>query len=150
MALSREQIIARASHELAQVRSAACSGELAQAALARAGHESASGPVDVCLVDVTRMGGAGHSDGTGAGSARRVVGVTLAFDACTADVPVGVVLDRLIGPFGVVDVHPEGLVVVEVALGVSARDLQERSTVPIWAGPALGPVASSAGGLGAS
>lgn len=141
MPLSREAIIGRASLELRGAANAASQGPLADAARAQAAVATpATGPADVLLVDVTRLSGAGASDVPATPAAVRVVGLTLAFDACTADDEHGVPLDRLIGPFGVLDVTPEGLVIVEVALGVSARDLQEQSSAPLLAGPSLGPV----------
>ncbi|MAQ17031.1 MAG: hypothetical protein CMN30_19840 [Sandaracinus sp.] len=133
MGLSRDEIIARAAREVGASPAVAV-GDLAREAVA---HPAAHG--DVALVDVTRVDPRGRTDGPPV-EARRVVGLTLAFDACVADALAGVAIHRLIGPFGVVDVRPEGLVVVEVALGVSAKDLQERSTAPIQAGPSLGPV----------
>ena len=113
---------------------------MATAAHELAGTANANGTTDVLLVDVTRLSSAGASDVPVPQSAARVVGLTLAFDACTAADELGVRLDRLIGPFGVVDVTTDGLVIVEVALGVSARDLQEQSSAALLAGPSLGPV----------
>lgn len=144
MALSRDEIIRRASLELTTATSAASRGPLATAAHELAGTAAADGPSEVLLVDVTRLSSDGAADVPVPLSATRVVGVTLAFDACTANEEHGVRLDRLIGPFGVVDVRPEGLVIVEVALGVSARDLQEQSSASLLSGPSLGPVRCAA------
>ena len=140
MSLSREEIIRRASLELAGARSASSHGPLATAAQALAGTPNANGTSDVLLVDVTRLSSTGAAEVALPHRAARVVGLTLAFDACHAGDELGVRLDRLIGPFGVVDVTGDGLVIVEVAIGVSARDLQERSSASLLAGPALGPV----------
>lgn len=141
MSLSREEIIRRGALEVASAGTAFSRGPLADAARARAGAAAPTqGPADVLLVDVTRLSQAGAADVPATHTATRVVGLTLAFDACTANEEHGVRLDRLIGPFGVIDVRPEGLVLVEVALGVSARDLQEQSSAALLAGPGLGPV----------
>ncbi len=139
MSLSREEIIRRASLEVGA--SALGQGPLSTAALELAGVEPCcGGSAAILLVDVTRLSSGGTADVPVTAVAPRVVGVTLAFDACTAEEEHGVRLDRLIGPFGVVDVTAEGLVIVEVALGVSARDLQEQSSAELLAGPSLGPV----------
>ena len=140
MSLSREEIIRRAALELTDARSVASLGPLATEAHELAGADRANGSTDVLLLDVTRMSSTGAADVPAPRGAARVVGLTLAFDACTAADEHGARLDRLIGPFGVVDVTEEGLVIVEVALGVSARDLQEQSTASLLAGPSLGPV----------
>lgn len=146
MSLSREQIIRRAALELAEAASARSQGPLADAARELEGApEPASGEASVLLLDVTRLATDGAVDVPSASSASRTIGLTLAFDACTAVEQLGARIDRLIGPFGVIDVCPEGLVLVEVALNVSARDLQERSTAPLLAGPGLGPVQRAAG-----
>ena len=141
MSLSRDQIVQRASQELAGAASAWSRGPLAEAARERAAlPQPESGSADVALVDVTRLSARGLADVPAPGPARRTVALTLAFDACTVAAEHGAAVDRLIGPFGVVDVTSEGLVIVEVALGVSGRDLQERSSAPLLAGPDLGPV----------
>lgn len=145
MSLSRDQIIRRAALELEGAASAQSQGPLAQAAQELAGTaEPSDGEPAVLLIDVTRITPAGTVDASSAKTAPRTVALTLAFDACSATEELGARVDRLIGPFGVIDVQPEGLVLVEVALNVSARDLQEQSTAPLLAGPGLGPVQSQA------
>ncbi|MBO6938685.1 MAG: hypothetical protein JJ863_27200 [Deltaproteobacteria bacterium] len=140
MSLSQEEIIRRAALEVADASTATSHGPLATAARRLTQTPEGNGVAEVLLVDVTRLSSAGVADVPVVTGAKRVVGITLAFDACTTDEEHGVRLDRLIGPFGVVDVTSEGLVIVEVALGVSARDLQEQSTAELLAGPSLGPV----------
>lgn len=140
MSLSQEEIIRRAALEVADAATATSHGPLATAARRLTQTPEGNGVAEVLLVDVTRLSSAGVADVPVVTGAKRVVGITLAFDACTTDEEHGVRLDRLIGPFGVVDVTSEGLVIVEVALGVSARDLQEQSTAELLAGPSLGPV----------
>ncbi len=148
MSLSRDQIIRRAALELVGAASARSQGPLADAARQQAGTpEPAEGEPAVALLDVTRVAPSGAADVPSATTASWTVGLTLAFDACSAAEQLGTRIDRLVGPFGVVDVCPEGLVIVEVALNVSARDLQEQSTAPLLAGPGLGPVQRASEGV---
>jgi 3-oxoacid CoA-transferase subunit B len=47
---------------------------------------------------------------------------------------------RIITDLAVIDVTPEGLVLKEVAPGVSARDIQERTEPTLKVAPELAPI----------
>ena len=58
---------------------------------------------------------------------------------CSAAIP-GVRAQRILCELGVIDVTADGLIVREVAPGVSAADLQRTTDVVLLAGPDLRPV----------
>ena len=47
------------------------------------------------------------------------------------------VITRLICPFAVFDFGPNGLIVREIRQGLTAADLQQKLSAPLWAGPDL-------------
>ncbi len=49
----------------------------------------------------------------------------------------GVAISRLICPFAVFDLGPNGLIVREIRHGLTAADLQQKLDAPLWAGPDL-------------
>ena len=49
----------------------------------------------------------------------------------------GVAISRLICPFAVFDVGPNGLIIREIRRGLTAADLQQKLGAPLWAGPGL-------------
>lgn len=116
----------------------------------RPDDERRSGPVDVLFVGADEVSGRGDLllspedvdvDVTGA---RRVVviladgegGLGRLVRTCSGPALPGVV-HRVVTELAVLDVTPDGLVVRQVAPGVSARDVQERVSVPLLAGPDL-------------
>ena len=107
--------------------------------------------LDVAVVSATQVSAKGELAGTEAtleqvqGAKRIVVmlehcaqdGTPSILETCTVPLT-GLRAHRIITDMAVLDVAPEGLVLREVADGISARDVQEKSGAPLLAASDMG------------
>ena len=147
-AADHERLLTRAAKECESKRGVwfgAGLPEALQSALAARGDWDPGAPAEVGFIEVRKVSASGHVASTAEESPPQdapLVGLWGAafeklgalFQPVASPSPS---LSRLITPFAVFDFTPDGVQVREIRHGLTARDLQAKTSTPLWAGPDL-------------